>query len=57
MHVKQWGKSVVAVYSIHLFLRAQVYTIAENQLEVWELLIGMKICLYLSATVLPKLVE
>lgn len=57
MHVKQWGLSVIAVYSIYFFLRAQVHTTAKIQLEVQELLIGLKICLHLSTAVLPRLLE
>lgn len=57
MHIKQWGVSVIAVYSIYFLLRAQVCTIAKIQLEIQELLIGLKIYLHLSVTVLPRLLE
>lgn len=57
MHIKQWGVSVIAVYSIYFLLRAQVHTIAKIQLEIQELLIGLKIYLHLSVTVLPRLLE
>lgn len=57
MHIKQWGVSVIAVYSIYFLLRAQVRTIAKIQLEIQELLIGLKIYLHLSVTVLPRLLE
>lgn len=57
MHIKQWGVSVIAVYSIYFLLRAQVCTIAKIQLEIQELLIGLKIYLHLSVTVLLRLLE
>lgn len=57
MHIKQWGVSVIAVYSIYFLLRAQVRTIAKIQLEIQELLTGLKIYLHLSVTVLPRLLE
>lgn len=57
MHIKQWGVSVIAVYSMYFLLRAQVHTIVKIQLEIQELLIGLKIYLHLPATVLPRLLE
>lgn len=57
MHIKQWGVSVIAVYSMYFLLRAQVCTIGKIQLEMQELLIGLKIYLHLSVTVLPRLLE
>lgn len=57
MHIKQWGVSVIAVYSMYFLLRAQVHTIVKIQLEIQELLIGLKIYLHLPVTVLPRLLE
>lgn len=57
MHIKQWEVPVIAVCSVYFLLRAQVHTIVKIQLEIQELLIGLKIYLHLSVTVLSRLLE
>lgn len=57
MHIKQWGVLVIAVYSVYFLLRAQVHTIVKIQFDIQELLIGLKIYLHLSVTVVPRLLE